>query len=82
MSAKYNKAKYACIRSHKCCEENKTRKWVERYLGSSVFEHLSAFGSDLIAGFWDQVLYQASRREPASPPAYVSASLCVSLLNK
>ena len=29
---------------------------------------------------WDRVLHQASHREPASPSAYVSASL--SLMNK
>ena len=33
-------------------------------------------------GSWDQVLYQAPRRELVSPSAYVSASLYVSLMNK
>ena len=36
----------------------------------------------MIPGSWDQVLHQAPRREPASPSACVSASLCVSLMNK
>ena len=36
----------------------------------------------VIPGFWDQVLHQAPRREPASLPAYVFASLSVSLMNK
>ena len=31
---------------------------------------------------WDQVPQQASHREPASPSAYVSASLSVTLMNK
>ena len=36
----------------------------------------------MFLGSWDQVLHQAPRREPASPSAYVSASLCVCLMNK
>ena len=31
---------------------------------------------------WDQVLHWASCMESASPSAYVSASLCVSFMNK
>ena len=43
----------------------------------------SAFGSQvMILGSWDWVLHQAPCREPALPFAYVSASLCVSLMNK
>ena len=38
---------------------------------------------DIVApGSWDQVLNQAPHGEPHSPSAYVSASLCVSLINK
>ena len=33
-------------------------------------------------GSWDQVLHQGPHREPASPPACVSASLPVPLMNK
>ena len=36
----------------------------------------------VIPGSWDRVLHRALHREPASPSAYVSASLCVSLMNK
>ena len=36
----------------------------------------------MILGSWDQVLHQAPRKESASPSAYVSASLSVSLMNK
>ena len=33
-------------------------------------------------GSWDRVPHRAPCMEPASPSAYVSASLCVSLMNK
>ena len=36
----------------------------------------------VIPGPWDQVLHPGPRREPTSPSAYVSASLCVSLMHK
>ena len=36
----------------------------------------------MIPGFWDQVPHRAPCKEPTSPSAYVSASLCVSLMNK
>ena len=42
------------------------------YLGGSVVEHLP-LAQVVIPGSWDQVLHQASHREPASPSAYVSA---------
>ena len=50
-------------------------------LGGSVVEHL-LLAQVLILGSWDQVTYQALYREPASPSAYVSACLSVSLMNK
>ena len=50
-------------------------------LGGSVVEHLP-LAQGVILGSWDRVLYRAPRRESASPSAYVSASLCVSLMNK
>ena len=53
----------------------------EGQLGSSVVEHLP-LALVIIPGSWDQILYQTPRREPASPSTYVSASLCVSLVNK
>ena len=51
------------------------------HLGGSVVERL-LLAQVVIPDFWDQVLHQASLRESASPSAYVSASLCVSLMNK
>ena len=36
----------------------------------------------MIPGSWDQVPNWVPRREPASPSAYVSDSLSVSLINK
>ena len=36
----------------------------------------------MILGSWDRVLHRAPHREPASPSACVSTSLCVSLMNK
>ena len=46
-------------------------------LGDSVVEwlFLAQVG---IPGAWDRVLHPASSREPASPSAYVSVSLCLS----
>ena len=51
------------------------------HLGGSVVGHLP-LAQGVIPGFWDRVLHRAPRREPASPSAYVSASLFVSLMNK
>ena len=50
-------------------------------MGDSVVEHLPS-AQGLIPGSWNRVPYRAPRREPASPSACVSASLCVSLMNK
>ena len=36
----------------------------------------------MILESWDQVLHQVPHGEPASPSAYVSAFLSVSLMNK
>ena len=50
------------------------KKYVfEGHLDGSVVEHLP-LAQVTIPGSWDPVLYQASRREPASP----SVSICVS----
>ena len=50
-------------------------------LGGSVVEHLpSALG--VILGSQNRVPHQALYMEPATPSAYVSASLSVSLMNK
>ena len=46
------------------------------YLGGSVVEHLP-LAQIMILGSWDRVSHQAPHREPASPSAYVSTSLCV-----
>ena len=50
-------------------------------MGGSVVECLP-LGQVVIPGYWDQVRHQASCREPAPPSAYISTSLCVSLMNK
>ena len=51
------------------------------HLGGSAVERLpSAQGEIPESG--DQVPHQAPHREPPSPSACVSASLCVSLMNK
>ena len=42
----------------------------------------SAFSSGRDPGSWDQVPHQAPYGEPASPFAYISASISVSLMNK
>ena len=54
---------------------------LERCLGGSVVEHLP-LAQGVIPGSWDGVPQQAPLEEPASPFACVSASLCVSLINK
>ena len=46
-------------------------------LGGSLVERLPS-AQGVILEFWDRVPHQAPYREPASPSAYVSASLCVS----
>ena len=52
----------------------------EGHLGGSVVERLP-LAQVVIPGSWDQVP-SGSLWEPASPSAYVSASLSVSLMNK
>ena len=49
------------------------------HLGDSVVERLP-LAQVVILGSWDRVLHQDPCREPASPSAYVSASLSVSLM--
>ena len=49
--------------------------------GGSVVEHLPS-AQVVILGSWDQVPHETPHREPSSPSAYISASLCVSLTNK
>ena len=48
---------------------------------AQVVEHLP-LAQLMILGSWDQVLHPAPHRKPASPSAYISAFLCVSLMNK
>ena len=50
-------------------------------LGGSAVENLP-LTQVMILESWDRVLHRAPCEEPASPSAYVSASLCVSLMNK
>ena len=57
------------------------RNHFEAHLGGSVVEPLP-LAQVMIPGSRDLVLYQAPSREPASPSAYVSAFLYVSLMNK
>ena len=47
-------------------------------LGGSVIDHLPSV-QGVILESWDQVPHQAPHRELASPSAYVSASLSLSL---
>ena len=51
------------------------------HLGGSVVGHWP-LAQVLIPVSWDWVLHQAPHGQPASPSAYVSASLSVSLMNK
>ena len=50
-------------------------------LGGSVVERLP-LAQVVIPRSWDRVPPRAPLREPASPTAYISASLCVSLMNE
>ena len=50
-------------------------------LGGSAVKHLP-LSQGVILEFWDRVPHRAPCMEPASTSAYVSASLCVSLMNK
>ena len=50
-------------------------------LGGSAADRLS-FAQVVIPGSWDRVPHQAPCEEPASPSACVSASHCVSIMNK
>ena len=49
----------------------------QRCLGGLEVEHLP-LAQGVILGSWDGVPHRASLREPASPSANISASLCVS----
>ena len=50
-------------------------------LGGSAVERLPS-AQDVIPGSWDRVPHRAPHMEPASPSAYVSASLSVSFINR
>ena len=54
---------------------------VLEHLGGSMVEYLP-LAQGVIPGSWDQVLHRAPCEEPASPSAYVSAPLSLSLMNK
>ena len=51
------------------------------HLGGLAVEHLP-LAQGVILGSWGRVSHQAPHREPASPSAWVSASLSASLMNK
>ena len=51
------------------------------HLGGSVVERLPS-AQGVIPGSWDQTPHRVAHGKAASPSAYVSASLCVSLMNK
>ena len=53
------------------------RSGVMGCLGSSVVKHLS-LAQVMIPESWDQVPHHVPNRDPASPFAYISTSLCVS----
>ena len=57
------------------------RRWNLGRLGGSVVEHLPLV-QGMIPGYHDRVPHLAPYKEPASPSAYVSASLCEYLMNK
>ena len=54
---------------------------MQRHLGGSVVERLPLV-QGMIPESQDQVPHRAPCREPASPSVCVSASLCVSLMDK
>ena len=57
-------------------KQNLFKKSSQGHLGGSVVERLP-LAQVVIQEPWDQVLHQAPQWEPASPSAYVSASLCL-----
>ena len=69
------------LRFPKKLEDLGTKEGKRGALGSSVIERLP-LAEGVILGSWDRVPHQAPFREPASPSAYVSTSLSVSLVNK
>ena len=68
-------------KTHKLNMSIASKPTVQGRLGGSAVEHLP-LAQSVIPGFWDQVPQWPSCTEPASPSAYASASLCVSLMNK
>ena len=61
--------------------KNKIKTEREGHLGGSVVERLPLAQVGIL-GSWDRVLHQDPRWATASPFVYVSASLCVSFMNK
>ena len=59
----------------------KLKKKKKGRLGGSAVKCLPS-AQGVILESWDQVPHRAPCMEPASPSAYVSASLCVSFMNK
>ena len=57
--------------------------WVARWLSICLqLRVMIPFSSGCDPGSWDRIPHQDPLREPASPSAYVSASLSLSLMNK
>ena len=61
--------------------EEQLRGYCKGHLGGSVVEQLP-LARGRIPGSWDGVPHRAPCGESASPSAYISASLSVSLKNK
>ena len=64
------------MRIEKCIRIGSWDAWVAQWLS------VLPLAQGIIPGSWYGGPHQAAHREPASPFAYVSASLCVSFMNK
>ena len=69
---------YNAVPTFKICWENLS---LLGCLGGSVVECLP-LAQGVILELWNQVPHRAPCKEPASSSAYVSATLCISLMNK
>ena len=72
---KVNQSHYPSLQTLWYKEGQARDAWVAQWLRICLWLRMSS-------GSWDGVLHRAPYEEPASPSACVSASLCVSLMNK